>query len=322
MTQSLSPSNEALPPSTPVNWGRVGRYYAIAFGGAVIVTAVIAAVSALGGSTGAVVGQIVTAVLYMPLPLVASIIVERRAGRRLLLAREWTHLRTAFWRTIGPSMGFALLVIVLILAFGAAVAALAAVVGIPGAGRLVSGQPEFEQHLSQLVPGAAGTALPPLAVIIVSTVISGIVAGFTINAVFAFGEEYGWRGVLADELRGLGVLRANLIIGVLWGLWHAPIIVVMGHNYPTQRGWGVLMMIAWTVPLSFLLWWVRDRAGSVLAPAFLHGAFNGTIGLFALLIVGGAELIALPMGILLAITLAILAIALWQFCPPRRRRQA
>lgn len=317
MTLSLSKDTDATG-SAAINWGRVGLFYAIAFGGAVIVTGVIAAVSSLAGPSGIAIGQIVTAVLYMPLPLVASVIVERRAGRRLLLADEWARLRTAFWRTIGPSMGFALLVIALVLVLGFAVAALAGLAGIPGAGRLVAGQSEFQQHLVQIVPGAAGVALPPIAVV-ASSILSGIVAGFTINAVFAFGEEYGWRGVLADELRGLGAFRANLIIGVLWGLWHAPIILVMGHNYPTQRGWGVLMMVAWTVPLSFLLWWVRERSGSVLAPACLHGAFNGTIGLFALVIVGGAELVALPMGILLAVTLAVLALALWGFWPPRAR---
>ena len=48
----------------------------------------------------------------------------------------------------------------------------------------------------------------------------------TVNGLFGFGEEYGWRGWLADELRPLGPVVANLVTGVLWGLWHTPLILL------------------------------------------------------------------------------------------------
>ena len=91
--------------------------------------------------------------------------------------------------------------------------------------------------------------------------LQGLAAGLTVNGLFAFGEEYGWRGVLADELRPLGLARASLLTGVLWGLWHAPIII-LGHNYGTQWGCGASpVMVMWTVPMSFLLTWARERTG-------------------------------------------------------------
>ncbi len=199
-----------------------------------------------------------------------------------------------------------------ILALGFAVAWLAGTVALPGAGHLVTSDAELRRRMMQVVPGLTeDVALPTAAAIAASGIVAGILAGLTINGLFAFGEEYGWRGVLAEELRPLGRARATLLTGVLWGFWHAPIIL-LGHNYQTEWGWGIPAMIAWTIPLSFLLAWARDRTGSVLAPSFLHGAYNGTIGLFLYFIIDGALLIALPMGLLMALTLSLLAIPVWR----------
>lgn len=300
-----------------VSWRRVWSFYAIAFGGAVLAAVIVWVATQAAGPT---VGQAATAVLYMPLPIAAALIVERVAHRRPVMADEFARWRSSFWRTLARSAAWAVIVTLAVLAAAFGVAAIAGALSVPGAGRLVPSDAEFQQLMAQLVPGLAPGRVPPLWLVVVMGVVGGLAAGVTVNAVFAFGEEYGWRGFLANELRPLGVVRANLVTGVLWGLWHAPIIVVMGHNYPTQRGWGVLVMVAWTVPLSFVLWWVRERAGSVFAAACAHGCFNGTIGLFAFLIVGGSELVALPVGLLLAVAVTVLAAVLWVGWPPRERQ--
>lgn len=288
--------------STGVAWRRVALYYGIALGGSTIAALVAFAARQGLGSAGAVVALVVTAVFYMPMPLVAGLVTERAAGRRPLLAGEWRALRTSFWRTYGRNAlaAVAAIAAVLVVAFG--VAWLAGALAVPGAGQLAA--PE-------------GLPLPP-AVLVPVVIAEGILAGLTINGLFAFGEEYGWRGVLAEELRPLGLGRATALTGVLWGFWHAPIIV-LGHNYGTEWGWGIPAMIAWTVPLSFLLTAVRERTGSVLAPSILHGAYNGVIGLFTLLIIGGSLFIALPMGLLMALSLSVLAVVVWRFRAPTRR---
>ncbi len=270
-------------------------YYGVALGGATVAALLAFWARQSLGNVGALAAVAITAVLYMPMPLVAGLATERAAGRRPLLADEWRALRTSFWRTYGRNAlaAAAAITAVLIGAFG--VAWLAGALAIPGAGHLV----------------APDAPLPP-AVLVPVVIAEGVLAGLTINGLFAFGEEYGWRGVLAQELRPLGAVRANLLTGVLWGLWHAPIIILLGHNYGSEWGWGIPVMVAWVTPFSFLLWRLRERTGSVLAPAMLHGAANGALGVFTFLISGGNVLVALPVGLLLAVTMAIVAVAAWR----------
>lgn len=117
----------------------------------------------------------------------------------------------------------------------------------------------------------------------------GLAAGATVNAVAAFGEELGWRGLLQRELAFLGFWRSSLVIGVVWGLWHAPLIL-LGHNYPQHPRAGVLVMIIFAVALAPIVGYLRLKAGSVIAAAIAHGALNGTFGLSVILLRGGSDL--------------------------------
>jgi uncharacterized protein len=59
----------------------------------------------------------------------------------------------------------------------------------------------------------------------------GVVGAFTecavVNVLFAFGEELDWRGHLLP-LTPLGGPLAAGGVGVIWGVWHAPIIALDG----------------------------------------------------------------------------------------------
>lgn len=309
-TAGIDPARRPAALGPRVNWRLVGLFYGIALGGAILVAAGIWALRGLG-PVGTVLGVVATAVFYMPLPLVAGLVTERVAGRGYLIGAELRALRGRFWRAFGRNALVAVGLILAVLVLGFVVAGLAGWLGLPGAGHLVSSDAELRQRMLELNPALTGAALPSAGVLVGATLVQGILAGLTINALFAFGEEYGWRGVLADELRPLGLGRATALTGVLWGLWHAPIIV-LGHNYGAEWGWGIPLMVTWTVPLAFLLTWSRERTGSVLAPSFGHGLYNALIGLFTILVAGGSLLIALPMGLLAGAVLTILAIAVWR----------
>ncbi|MFT4221314.1 MAG: CPBP family intramembrane metalloprotease [Microbacterium sp.] len=62
----------------------------------------------------------------------------------------------------------------------------------------------------------------------------------------AFGEELGWRGFLTTALAPLGFWRSALVSGVLWGVWHAPIIL-LGYNYLRTDGSGIAWMCGFTL---------------------------------------------------------------------------
>ena len=119
--------------------------------------------------------------------------------------------------------------------------------------------------------------------------LQGLIAGITINAIAAFGEELGWRGFLQKELGYLGFWKSSVAIGLIWGVWHAPIIL-QGHNYPEHPQAGVFMMVIFTLLLSPIFSYVRLKAKSVIAAAIIHGSLNATVGLPLMVLKGGNDL--------------------------------
>lgn len=130
---------------------------------------------------------------------------------------------------------------------------------------------------------AQGQEIPAAQAALVSTpVIVGmaITLGALINwPILTFTEELGWRGYLHDLWRGGGFWRASLATGFVWGLWHAPAIVLYGLNYPDNPTLGIALFTGFCMLLSPIMTLVRDRAGSVWAAGLFHGAFNTVGGL-------------------------------------------
>lgn len=155
---------------------------------------------------------------------------------------------------------------------------------------------------------AQGLPLGPWEVGII-TLLSGFVAGLTINALFAFGEESAWRGFLHRLLKGRGFWKECLIIGVIWGVWHAPLIL-MGHNYPEHPVAGVFMMVAFCVLLTPLMVFIRETSGSVIMAAIAHGTINALGGLPVLYLIGYKELLSGFTGLAGFIVLAVADVAL------------
>ena len=119
--------------------------------------------------------------------------------------------------------------------------------------------------------------------------IEGLFAGITINALFAFGEELAWRGFLLRQFQHMSFLKASLIIGAIWGIWHAPLIL-MGHNYPQHPQIGVLMMVVFCVLLTPYHLYITIKAKSVIAAAVMHGTMNGVAAISNIGISGGNDL--------------------------------
>jgi membrane protease YdiL (CAAX protease family) len=109
-----------------------------------------------------------------------------------------------------------------------------------------------------------------------------VLYGSILGIVIGFGEEYGWRGYLQNEMFKLGRVRGVLLLGVIWGVWHWPVIL-MGHNYPDHPLLGLVLMTLYTTCLAIVLGYAVLKSGSVLLAAFLHALNNSVVQVIALL---------------------------------------
>lgn len=115
----------------------------------------------------------------------------------------------------------------------------------------------------------------------------GIVLSPFANILTCFGEEWGWRGYLLPKLMKLwSVVPAVLIDGVIWGIWHAPLVAIAGLNYGTgYRGFpvtGILAMCLFCVAVGTILSYVTIKTGSCIPAILGHGMINGfaSIGIY------------------------------------------
>ena len=152
----------------------------------------------------------------------------------------------------------------------------------------------------------------PAWMMVLSTVFSGLIAGITINAVAAFGEEYGWRNYLVGALREVKFWKAALFIGIVWGIWHFPLIL-MGHNYPNEPYWGVLLMVVMCVLLGIIELYFVLKSKSMIPAAILHGTFNAVSGLAIYLTLGGNDFLNGMTGLSGFIVMALTILCIWVY---------
>ncbi|MFE7592912.1 CPBP family intramembrane glutamic endopeptidase [Kitasatospora sp. NPDC057512] len=124
---------------------------------------------------------------------------------------------------------------------------------------------------------------------IASWAVQGLI-GMVLSLPLFFGEEIGWQGFLFPRLLLLGrregggegagggvvLVRAYLLAGTAFALWHLPTLL-MGGQYP-GRPW-YLAVPALTVSCVLVLpvfTWLRLRSGSVV-PAVLAHAFTSSV---------------------------------------------
>ncbi|WP_187280516.1 CPBP family intramembrane metalloprotease [Microbispora hainanensis] len=176
-------------------------------------------------------------------------------------------------------------------------------------------------------------------------VVQGVLIAPFVNAIPAFGEEWGWRGWLLPRLLGDPALTpaltpapalasgspaqgpakwrparvwpAVVLSGVIWGLWHAP-LTLKGYNYPALGAWAAVVFIGFCVIFGALLGWLRLRSRSVWPAVIAHGSINAVAG--QALLLGDAD--APPNAALAGITgivgwvlLAALVLAVYRLRP-------
>lgn len=167
---------------------------------------------------------------------------------------------------------------------------------------------------------AQGISYP---IYILITVASSVTYAPAINIFLAVGEEAGWRGFLYPQLKAkLSKRTAWIIGGVIWGMWHWPLIGLIGYEYGSDYfGFPVLGMLAFcviTVALGIISDWLYEKSGCIWIPALFHGAFNA-VGTLPLMITvpdtGTARLLgSASVGLLAGLPIVIFAVVLLLKC--------
>ena len=132
--------------------------------------------------------------------------------------------------------------------------------------------------IREAMASAPGAEMISTGVIVAAQILLAFTLAPFINVLFALGEELGWRGVLLSHLMPLGQWKAILISGIIWGIWHAPVIA-QGHNYPGYPIVGIFMMIVFTILLGTIFSWLYLNTKSPWTPALAHGSVNAVAGL-------------------------------------------
>lgn len=150
----------------------------------------------------------------------------------------------------------------------------------------------------------------PAWLMVISTLFSGLLMGASINALFAFGEEYGWRNYLVNALRERKFWPAAFFIGVVWGIWHFPLIL-MGHNYPNEPYWGVLMMVGFCVLAGVIELYFVLKTKSMIVAAVMHGTINAVAGMTIYFTLGGNDFLNGMTGLAGFIVMVVTIICIW-----------
>ena len=221
---------ETTAPPSAVNWRRVITFIAITYAidwGAI-------GVMRLAGIPFKGPAAVIAAVLYMLVPALVAFILMRAWGVSapeygVEVPRRWELLLAPLAPIVIAVVGVGAAVL---LGFGDFDPS-----GLPMIDRLAAlGQEDIARRAAEQLDEL------PINPVVLALLVAPL-AGFTINGLLAFGEELGWRGLLQQELAPLGFARASALIGAIWGLWHAPLIL-LGHNFPDHPRLGVFVMIA------------------------------------------------------------------------------
>ncbi len=122
---------------------------------------------------------------------------------------------------------------------------------------------------------------------------------------FLLTEETAWRGFALPRLQAkYNALNASLILGVLWGLWHAPLVFIPDSFQSSIPFWGFVLA---AIATSILATWIFNHTkGSVLVAAIFHGATDATIA-YSNVMSGDVRLFWIYIGVVWIAAIVIIA---------------
>lgn len=141
--------------------------------------------------------------------------------------------------------------------------------------------------------------------------------GFVRGVAASLGEEIGWRGYLGPALHDrFGFTRGALLTGLIWAVWHFPIIFFSNYDNATPWWFATPCFLVEVLSLAVIMSWVRMRSGSLWTGAIAHASINlFNQGFFAPLTSPRGAITAYLIdesGIILPLVLLLTAVLIWK----------
>ncbi|QBD76372.1 CPBP family intramembrane metalloprotease [Ktedonosporobacter rubrisoli] len=136
------------------------------------------------------------------------------------------------------------------------------------------------------------------------------------------GEEIGWRGYMLTRLIAAGAPRPVLLSGLIWSLWHWPLILfgpsIAGLPQIVSAGVFLLTITALGTVSAYL----RLATGSIWPAILLHAAWNSLLVELLDSFTQGSSLWTGESGVLVALATILVALAVSNFYWQRKKPTA
>jgi len=110
------------------------------------------------------------------------------------------------------------------------------------------------------------------------------IVGVSFGIVAGFFEEIGWTGYAFPKMAAKGnALVASIALGLLWGIWHVPVIDYLGTATP-HGGYWLRYFLAFTAAMTairVLIGWMYMNTKSVALAQLMHASSTGSLVVFS-----------------------------------------
>ncbi len=130
--------------------------------------------------------------------------------------------------------------------------------------------------------------IPPVAILIVLTIFSMTISKVYTPNLFLIGFLFGIPAGLLEEIGWMGFAFTNMnkhrssfynsiLIGLIWGLWHLPVINFLGTASPHGSYWFpyFLSFVMVMTPMRVIIAWIYSNTRSLFLCQFMHISSTG-----------------------------------------------
>jgi membrane protease YdiL (CAAX protease family) len=98
-----------------------------------------------------------------------------------------------------------------------------------------------------------------------------------------FFEEIGWTGYAFPRMSKDSALAPAILLGLLWGVWHLPVVDYLGTTTPHGAFWFpyFVAFAAAMTAVRVLIAWVYVNTKSVLLAQLMHISSTGSLAIFS-----------------------------------------